>query len=567
MHDLVITGGQLIDGTGSPARPADIGITGDKIVAVGADVGAGKRTINAAGRILTPGFVDVHTHYDGQVTWDPLMSPSSWHGVTTVVMGNCGVGFAPAAPDKHQWLIGLMEGVEDIPGAALAEGIQWNWETFPEYLDALDALPRALDFGTQIPHGALRAYVMGERGASNEVATEHDVAQMRDMVREALDAGALGFSTSRTLLHKSIEGIPVPGTFASREELFGIGQALKDSQRGVYQLACEHLQVPKELPWMKELAGWTGRPVSFNLSQTDFAKDLWKDVLADLEQACNEGLPLVAQVAGRPIGVLMNWRVTAHPFVAYPSWQRIAALPWDEQLAALRDPSFKAKLLSEEPVSIGMFEDWVTRSFDKMFSMKGGADYEPHPSTSVAARAVAGGKRPQEVAYDWMMDDDGGGFLYFPLFNYADQNLDLLHQLHQHPATRMGLSDGGAHCGAICDAGMPTFMASFWPRDRTRGAHIPLEQIIRRQTSETAALFGLGDRGVVAPGMRADINVIDYDNLGLMAPELRFDLPAGGRRLVQQATGYDATICAGKITFQNGEHTGELPGRLLRGSR
>ena len=566
MYDLVLKGGTILDGTGSPSFVADIGIVGKTITAVGSGL-SGTKEIDVTGQLITPGFVDVHTHYDGQVTWDPYLSPSSWHGVTTVVFGNCGVGFAPAAPDKHDWLIGLMEGVEDIPGAALAEGIDWNWESFPEYLDAIDSTPHAIDFGTQIPHGALRAYVMGERGAANETATAEDVAKMGELVAEALEAGALGFSTSRTLLHKSIEGVPVPGTFAGREELFGIGKALKDTQRGVFQLACEHVEVPKEIPWMRELAKWTERPVSFNLSQSDVAPKLWEEILPELTRAHEEGLPMVAQVAGRPIGILMNWRVTAHPFVAYPTWQALQALPWEEALAQLKTPEMRAKMLADKPVPMGTFEDWVTQSFVKMFPMRGGVDYEPAPETSLGAIAKEQGVDPRGLAYDMMMAAEGSGFLYFPLFNYSDQNLDMLHTLHTHPQTRMGLSDGGAHCGAICDGGMPTFMISFWPRDRTRGDHIELSEIVRRQTTETAALYGLDDRGRIAPGYRADINVIDYDNLALRSPKLVYDLPAGGRRLIQRADGYTMTICAGEIIFKNGEPTGAMPGRLIRGAQ
>ncbi|MED5373296.1 MAG: amidohydrolase family protein [Myxococcota bacterium] len=566
MHDLVFKNAQVLDGTGSPARQLDVAVTGDRITAVGTGL-SGAREIDCSGMLLTPGFVDIHTHYDGQVTWDPYLSPSSWHGVTTVVMGNCGVGFAPAAPDKHDWLIGLMEGVEDIPGAALAEGIQWAWESFPEYLDAIDSTPHAIDFGAQVPHGALRAYVMGERGAANKAATEEDIAQMAAIVKEALEAGALGFSTSRTMLHKSIDGVPVPGTFATREELFGIGQALKDAGTGVYQLACEHLQVPKEIPWMRELAEWTGRPVSFNLSQTDFAPTLWQDILPHLDKAHQDGVPLVAQVAGRPIGILFNWRVTAHPFVAYPFFQALEGKEWDEALATLQDPTTKAAMLEQKPASIGMFEDWVTQSFDKMFPMRGGVDYEPAPEQSIAQLAKAQGRDPRELAYEMMLENDGRGFLYFPLFNYSDQNLDVLHTLHTHPQTRMGLSDGGAHCGAICDGGMPTFMASFWPRDRSRGDHIELAEIIRRQTSETAELFGLNDRGRIAVGYKADLNVIDYDQLKLRSPELVFDLPSAGRRLIQKAEGYKMTVCSGQIIMQDGEPTGALPGRLVRGAK
>jgi N-acyl-D-aspartate/D-glutamate deacylase len=561
----VIRGGTIVDGTGKPAFTGDLAFDGGRIAAVGA-VGRGRREIDAAGLLVTPGFVDLHTHYDAQATWDPMLSPSSWHGVTTAVMGNCGVGFAPAAPDRHPWLIGLMEGVEDIPGAAMTEGITWEWESFPEYLDALARRSFAIDLGTQVPHGALRAYVMGDRGAANQPATPDDIAQMAALVHEALDAGALGFSTSRTSLHRSIDGELVPGTFATRDELFGIGAALAAAGKGVYQLACEHGMVPSELPWMAELAAEIQRPVSFNLSQFDFAPDLWKRVLTLLQEVPAH-VPLVAQVAGRPIGVLMNWRITAHPFARHPTFLAMKDQPWDEQLAALRRPDVRARLLTEKPGALTPFEQFVAQSFHKMYRLGAVPDYEPDPATSLAAEAKRTGQSALELAYDAMMADDGRGLLYFPLFNYSDGNLDLLEQLHQHPRTRMGLSDGGAHCGAICDGGMPSFMLQFWTRDRSRGGRLGIEHVIRRQTSETAALYGLGDRGVLAPGYLADVNLIDYDRMFCPTPQVVYDLPAGGRRLVQRAEGYVATFKSGVQTFDRGAPTGLLPGRVLRGAR
>ena len=564
MFDLVIRGGTVVDGTGAEPRRADVAIDGGVIAAVGIDLGPSRDEIDAVGKLVTPGFVDVHTHYDGQVTWDTQLSPSSWHGVTTVVMGSCGVGFAPAAPDKHGWLIGLMEGVEDIPGAALHEGIQWGWESFPEYLDAIDT-PHALDFAAQVPHGALRAYVMGERGADNEEATSDDIARMAALVEEALRAGALGFSTSRTLLHKSVTGVPVPGTFASREELFGIAEALQKSGLGIFQCASEHVRVPEELVWMEEIAELC--PVSFNLSQTDHTPTLWKDIVPILDRANERGLPLVAQVAGRAIGVVMNWRLTAHPFRLFPAFHAEAYNhpEWEDLRVRLQDPEVKARILADTPIELDEFATFVTRSFHKMYRIGADPDYEPRPESSVAAEAARRGVPPEEVAYEWMLEDDGEGMLYFPLFNYSDNDLELLHTLHSHPQTRMGLSDGGAHCGAICDGGMPTFMLTHWARDRVRGDRLPLEYVVMRQTSQTARLFGLNDRGVLAPGMKADVNVIDFDSLRLQAPEVLFDLPAGGRRLVQRPDGYEATICSGVVTFRHGEATGQLPGRLVRG--
>jgi N-acyl-D-amino-acid deacylase len=560
MHDLLIKGGTVIDGSGAPRFTGDIAIDGDRIAAVGpsGSLGPAKQVVDATGLLVTPGFVDVHTHYDAQVTWDPMLSPSSWHGVTTVVMGSCGVGFAPAKPDRHEWLIALMEGVEDIPGAAMTEGITWGWETFPEYMDAIEKLPHAIDFAAQIPHGALRAYVMGERGAGNEEATPEDIAEMSRLVAEALEAGALGFSTSRTTLHKSIDGECVPGTFATRDEIFGIGEALKATGKGVYQLACEHTMVPQEFVWMRELAQDIDRPVCFNLSQTDFAPKLWKEVVDLLDSLDDE--KLVCQVAGRAIGIVMSWELTAHPFAGKPTWNRLAELPHAERHAALRTEEVKQALLTEKAENLGLFEMFVTQSWQKMFKL---GNYEPTPDMSVMAEAKRRGCEPIEVAYEWLMEEDADAKLYFPLFNYVDGNLDALRELHQHPRTRMGLSDGGAHCGAICDGGMPTFMLTHWGRDRENG--LPLEHVVWRQTRQTAELFGLNDRGLLKPGMKADVNLIDFEKLGFDKAEVVHDLPAGGRRLIQRARGYEATYVSGVPIFEKGVATGKLPGQLIRG--
>ncbi len=565
MHDRVIRGGFLVDGTGRPGFVGDVAIDGDRIVAVGEVPGRGKSEIDATGLVVTPGWVDMHTHYDGQATWDPLLSPSGWHGVTTVVMGNCGVGFAPVRPDDRDWLIQVMEGVEDIPGSALSEGIRWGWETFPEYLDALDQMSFSLDVGTQVPHAAVRAYVLGRDASEERDATPEEIARMKAIVAEGLSAGALGFTTSRTSLHKTAEGQFVAGTFAAREELFGIAEALAEAGTGIFECASEHVTLGDDIAWMEEVATRTGRPFVFNLSQTDFAPELWKDVLAKLEAAGERGAPLYAQVAGRAIGILMNWQVTAHPFVLHPTWQELSQLPWEEHKAALKRPEVRAAILADTPEERGVFEAYITQTFDKMFRVADG--YEPDPSLSIGARAKAEGVSPLALAYDALMEDDGEGFLYFPLFNYADNDLELLHGLHQHPRTRMGLSDGGAHCGAICDGGMPTFMVTHWTRDRSRGERLPLEHIVRRQTSETAAFYGLHDRGVLAPGYRADLNLLDLERLAIGRPQVVHDLPAGGRRLIQRASGYRYTICAGEVVVQDDQPTGALPGRLLRGTQ
>jgi N-acyl-D-amino-acid deacylase len=564
MHDLIVRNGTIVDGTGRPSFEGDVAVEGDRIVAVGQIAGRGREEIDAKGLLVTPGWVDMHTHYDGQVTWDPHLTPSGWHGVTTVVMGNCGVGFAPVRPSEHEWLIQVMEGVEDIPGSALSEGIRWGWESFPEYLDAIDT-PHALDFATQIPHSALRGYVMGAEASERENATAEQVARMKALVKEALLAGALGFSTSRTSLHKTSRGVFVAGTFAPIDELRGIAEALGETGLGVFEIADEHLQVPQDAAWMEEIATKTGRPVVFNLSQTDFAPQLWQEGLAKVEAAAQRGAPLYAQVAGRAIGIWMNLQATAHPFALHPTWQELAKLPWPERLDRLKRAETRAALLAEKPAPAGMFETWIVQAWDKMYAFSGSADYEPSREQSLAAIAAATGRPPAEIAYDLLMAGEGTGFLYFPLFNYANGDLEILRGLHSHPRTLMGLSDGGAHCGAICDGGMPTFMLTHWARDRARGGKLALEHVVKRQTADTAAFYGLRDRGVVAPGWRADLNVIDFDSLALDRPTLAFDLPAGGRRLVQTARGYRATICRGQTTFLDGVPTGTLPGRLVRG--
>jgi N-acyl-D-amino-acid deacylase len=565
MYDLVLRNGTLVDGTGAPRRVADVAVTGDRIVAVGPDLGPGKEEVDCTGKLVTPGFVDMHTHYDGQVTWDPWLTPSGWHGCTTVVLGNCGVGFAPCRADDRAWLIQTMEGVEDIPGTALSEGIRWQWESFPEYLDALDRLPLALDVGTQVPHAALRGYVMGPRRAEHEDATPEEIERMRALTAEALRSGALGFSSSRTSLHKTKAGQLVAGTNATRAEVEGICAAVADAGHGVVELANEHVRNRQDVHWFRELAAKLGHPVVFNLSQVDDDPRLWTELLGALDDAAAAGVPLYAQTAGRAIGILMGLQATAHPFALHPSWLMMMNDPWEAKLAKLRDPAFRAQLLSEQPVFVGAFEAFVTGRFDRMFPMEGAGDYEPRPEDSLAARAAALGTTPQALAYDQLLRDDGNGMLYFPLFNYADGSLEPTLAMHRHPRVLMGLSDGGAHCGAICDAGMPTFMLTHWARDRARGERLPLERVVERQTRETASFYGLDDRGVVAPGYLADLNVIDFDALEGLPPERVTDLPAGGRRLIQRARGYVGTWKRGVRVVDHDVPTGAVPGRLIRG--
>jgi N-acyl-D-aspartate/D-glutamate deacylase len=567
MHDLVIRGGLVVDGTGAEGRVADIAIDNGLVTEVGTVVAGGRREIDATGLVVTPGWVDIHTHYDGQVTWDPLLSPSCWHGVTTVVMGNCGVGFAPAKPDKHDWLIELMEGVEDIPGAALAEGIQWNWETFPEYMDSLDRQQRVLDVATQVPHGSVRAYVMGERGARNEAATDEDIAAMAKIVEEGIAAGALGFSTSRTMLHLSKDGEPVPGTFANKAELMGIGRALGAAGHGVFEMASDMTPAEEEFNWMKELSAETGLPVTYALLQSPVDADKWRHMLALTDEARKQGANVTAQIACRPTGMVLGWQSTVHPFITYPAYREIAGLPFAERLEKLKDPAVKARILADKPREMGPLGAILTQGYDRMFRLEQGEtlDYEPVAEDSVAAQAKREGRNPAEIVYDMLMEKDGRGYIYLPLLNYARFNFDHIHEMMQHPATVLSLSDGGAHCGVICDASFPTYMLTHWVRDRARGPRLPLEQVVRMQTHDTARLYGLNDRGVIAPGMKADINVIDLGKLRILPPEMVFDLPADGRRMIQRAEGYRATIVSGAVTFENGDATGEMPGRLVRG--
>ncbi|MEI8050612.1 MAG: amidohydrolase family protein [Actinomycetes bacterium] len=575
MHDVVIRRGVVVDGTGDPRRVADIAIDGGVITEVAAPgtIGLGHREVDAEGLMVTPGFVDIHTHYDGQASWDPWLTPSSWHGVTTVVGGNCGVGFAPVRPEKTAWLVQLMEGVEDIPGSALSEGISWEWESFPEFLDAVGASPHVIDFGFQLAHGPLRGYVMGDRGASNERATPEDLLEMGRLAAEALAAGALGISTSRTSLHKARDGEFVPGTFAELDELYALADALqreksRSGRPSVFQMALEHTDVPAQFGWMREFAQRSGATVSFNFSQTRQDPELWRDVLSLLEGARQDGYSIVGQVAGRSIGVLECLEGSVHPFALHSTWASLADRPLNEKVAALRDPKIREALLAERIASVTPTIDLLIGAWDRMYPVSAGTiDYEPDPDVdSLAALARVSGKTPQELALDALLADDGRGMLYVPLFNYSGGDLSLLHDLHVNPATRMGLSDAGAHCGSICDGGMPTFMLSHWTRDRTRGPRLPIEFVVRRQTAETAALFGLSDRGVIAPGMKADINIIDYDRLGFTEASMAYDLPTGARRLVQRGRGYVMTMSGGVSIVEDDEFTGALPGQLIRGS-
>ncbi len=573
--DLIIRGGTIVDGTGADRFTGDVAVKDGVIAAIGQIDGDAAREIDASGKIVAPGFVDIHTHYDGQATWDQEMAPSSWHGVTTVVMGNCGVGFAPAKPDRHEWLISLMEGVEDIPGTALAEGITWDWETFPQYLDALEKMPRSIDIGTHVPHGAVRAYVLGDREQPGAVPTAEDIKAMSDIVEEGVRAGALGFSTSRTVLHKSVDGELVPGTTATPEELVAIGHAMgraKDAGgHAVFEMASDLQRDWNEFEWMGKLSREAGIPVTFAALES-IAKEMpLKEQIETMRAENDNGAQIVAQIALRGNGIIMAWQGTVNPFAFRPSWQAIKDLAWEEQKARLLDPAFKQQLLSEAndyseaPKDILGVVMVITQGWALQYEMDPDFDYEPDASASVNARAIAAGFDPQEYAYDMLCREDATGFIYLPILNYADGNLDFLHPLQHADDTVNSLSDGGAHCGTICDAASPTFMLEHWVRDRKRGERITLENAIKRQCRDTAMLYGLDDRGVLAPGFLADINVIDMDAIKLGRPWLAFDLPAGGKRLLQKADGYVCTIKGGEVTFENGIWTGATPGGLIRG--
>jgi N-acyl-D-amino-acid deacylase len=568
MHDLVIRGGTIVDGSGGAPYVGDIAVDGDRIVQVGGEIGAGAQEISAHGKIVTPGFVDVHTHYDGQATWDQEMAPSSWHGVTTVVMGNCGVGFAPARPDRHEWLISLMEGVEDIPGTALAEGMKWNWESFPEYMDALEQLPRTVDVACHVPHGAVRAYVLGDREKPGAIPTADDIAEMSRIVEEGVRAGALGFSTSRTVLHKSIDGELVPGTTATAEELVAIGRAMGRVGYGVFEMASDMRREWDEFQWMGDLSRETGLPVTFAALQSSVKELPLEEQISEMRAQNDNGANIVAQIALRGNGVIMAWQGTIHPFLFKPSWQEMAALSWDEKLARLRDPAVRDRIVKEPNIwpqsDILEFLQAVSEGWGMQFEMDPDFNYEPTMDESVAARSSQTNRNPAEYAYDLLMKDDGKGFIYFPILNYRDGNLDFLEDLQEASDTVNSLSDGGAHCGTICDAASPTFMLQHWVRDRKK-ARVSLELAIKRQCRDTALLYGLADRGLLAAGYLADLNIIDLDGLKLGKPWLAFDLPAGGKRLLQKADGYVATVKSGQITFRDGVVQGLYPGGVIRG--
>lgn len=576
--DLVLRGGTVVDGSGAPPRVADVAIEGDRIVEVGPVTGRARREIDADGLLVTPGFVDIHTHFDGQATWDPVLAPSSQHGVTTVAMGNCGVGFAPARPDRHDWLINLLEGVEDIPGTALTEGMTWGWESFPEYLDVLGSTNRTIDVAAHLPHAPLRTYVMGDRGADAlEHPTDQELDEMARLTREAMAAGAIGFATSRTDVHRTRTGENIGTLHATERELLTLAAALAESGTGVIQLITDAYATTdddfaaRELDLVEALARTSGRPLSFTVQQPNQAPERWRQLMARIDGWQRDGLDVKGQVAPRPIGVLLGLEATANPFLFTAAFGEIAHLPLPERVEALRDPSRRSRILTEHAELVSTLEPGLFRSivdgFDSIFEMNDPVDYQIDPSWSVAARARAAGADPVAHVYDLLLRHDGTQLLYLPIFNFSHGSLDDVHEMITHRHALFGLSDAGAHCGAISDASTPTSYLTVWARDRRDGPPIPIENVIHHLTRRTAEHVGFLDRGLVETGRLADLNVIDLENLGARPPRIAHDLPAGGRRLVQDATGYVATIKSGTVTFENGEHTGELPGVLVRGTR
>ena len=571
MHDIVIRGGTIIDGTGNASFAGDVAIADGRIAAVGGKQGPAKRDIDADGLLVTPGWVDVHTHYDGQAMWDPLLAPSCWHGVTTVMFGNCGVGFAPVKKHHRRALMDLMEGVEEIPNPELAAGLNWEWESFPEYLNELERRPRAIDIAAQIAHLPLRVYVMGDRAIRREPATGDDIAEMRRLTIEALNVGAFGFTTSRTDSHKTPAGEPVPSRDADAEELLGIGSALGAVSAGAFGMNSDFDDETYELAWLTKLARETGRPVWFLLTDRYEDPGRWRRLMQAVHAARAKGLPLTAQIAGRPIGVMMGIGTALNPFTVRPSYKQIESLSIAEQHRRLADPQLRRQILAEKPseaeiAKLAQFRQLVTSRWDRFFVMSDPPDYEPTPEMSVAAIAERAGRTPDEVAYDYITEAEGR-YLYFPVVNYVVGDHEPIREMLNDPACLLGLSDGGAHCTSIVDAGLPSFMLAHWGRDRQRGPRLPLELLVKRQTSETADFFGLTDRGRLVPGLRADVNLIDFDRLRLHKPELVHDMPANGRRFIQRVEGYAATLVAGAPIFERGEHTGAMPGRLVRAGR
>jgi N-acyl-D-aspartate/D-glutamate deacylase len=560
-HDLVIRNGTIVDGSGAEPFRGDVAVSGGRISSVGVAEGTARRTIDADGAHVTPGFVDVHCHYDGQATWDSQIVPSAWHGVTTVVMGNCGVGFAPVHDEDHQRLIELMEGVEDIPGAALHEGLQWDWESFPDYLDALERRPHDIDFAAQVPHGALRLYVMGERGATREDATAEDIAAMGALARQGVEAGGLGFTTSRTRNHRTSTGDWTPTLTAAADELAGIAVAMGESGLGVLQVVSDFADFENEMDNVIGMAEASGRPLSISVAQSYQRPLDWRRILDAIASANAKGIRVTAQVAARPVGVLLGLQATIDPTRASALGRELAKLPLAERLARLDNPEVRDAVVAEMQAAGSVF------SWDRVFPLGDPPDYEPAPESAIAAEAARAGVAPEVQALARLVEDDGRGFLYVPFLNYAEGNLDAVRSMLDDDHSVVGLGDGGAHVGTISDGSFPTTMLTHWVRDRRRGERLDLAAVVAKQTSRTAEMIGLCDRGRIAPGLKADLNVIDLDGLTLHRPTMAFDLPAGGKRLLQRADGYLHTFVSGEEVYAGGEPTGALPGRLVRGAQ
>jgi N-acyl-D-aspartate/D-glutamate deacylase len=564
MADLVIRGGTVADGKGGELYEADIAVTDGRIVEVGKVSAKGTEEIDAKGKLVAPGFVDVHTHYDGQVTWSNDITPSSENGVTTAIMGNCGVGFAPCRPSDHRRLIELMEGVEDIPEPVLSAGIPWAWESFPDYMTWLSKRQYNIDFGAQLPHAALRVYVMGDRGARRDPATAEDNSAMAALAADAVRAGALGFSTSRTLNHRTSTGDFTPTLKAGEDELTAIAGAMHGAGRSVLQFVLDQHTIDEDLPMMLRVADNTKCPIAFTIAQGDRSPRRWRQTLDSLAEATARGLSITAQVAARPVGLLLGLELSRNPFQTHPSYKAIAKLPLEEKVRRLRDPQVKAAILSE--VATTSDDPLFFRpNYDKMYLLGNPPDYEQPPERTLGARAKREGRMAEELAYEAMLEENGRGMLYVPFLNYADGNLDAVREMLQDPHAVPGLSDGGAHCGIICDASFPTYLLTHWTRDRTRGDKLSIPFVVAAQSRRTAESVGLKDRGVLARGFKADINVIDYDRLHLHPPKVHYDLPMAGRRLLQQIDGYEATIVSGVVTQRHGQATGARPGRLVQG--
>jgi N-acyl-D-aspartate/D-glutamate deacylase len=564
MVDLVIRGGTVLDGSGGQPFEADVAMTDGKIVTVGVVSAKGDEEIDARGKIVTPGFVDPHSHYDAQATWSSRITPSSWHGVTTTLIGNCGVGFAPCETADQGLLVKLMEGVEDIPEPVLIEGLPWNWRSFPDFLNALEARPYDLDIATQVPHAAVRVHVMGQRGVDREPATAAEAHAMARIAVEGIKAGALGFSTSRTINHKTKAGAHIPTLDADESELSAVACALRGIGAGWLQVISDFDDPAAEFAMLRRLVEQGGRPMAITILQRDTKPEEWREITGWIADANRSGLPMLGQVLTRPTGIILGFEISQNPFLGRPSFDAIADLPFEQKIAALRQPELRAKILAEDTENETLRRR--VRRWDRMFPMSDPPNYEPPPEDSIAARASAMGRDPADLAYEMLLENNGKALLYRPLSNYTYGNLDTVHDMLCHDATIIGLGDGGAHVGILSDASALSTMLTHWTRDRN-GPKFPLPWAIKRISRDSAQAIGLHDRGLVAAGYKADINVIDYDRLRVRAPEVVYDLPAGGRRLIQRADGYEATIVSGIPVNRNGEATGALPGRLVRGAR